>query len=177
MLLGYSTLAIAAKVYLNGVEISALRSQSFGDVDVILDARGDVFITSDRYAVEASEPPVAPLLDEASRVPAGVYWLVTENESARGHQVDVRVNGVLVRQLTAGAGQVILDLQPWLRLGPNQLALRSTSVDPSGGSFYVYVGVGSNQRGTVEIGTPLVQFGLGADRSTPRSQEYTLTIE
>jgi hypothetical protein len=53
----------------------------------------------------------------------------------------------------------------------------SNSVSPTGGSFFVYVGTGSNQSGTVVLDNPIVQFGVGNNRTGPYEREFTMSVD
>lgn len=109
-------------------------------------------------------------------VEAGRWWLVTEDSGSGGHAVDVVVNGVVAQTVRSGAPQLIFDLGPYLRRGENRVAMRSNSVDATGGTLYLYVGTGRNDSGTVIMDAPDIQFGLGTSRSGPYEREYTVTV-
>jgi hypothetical protein len=103
--------------------------------------------------------------------------MVTEDNGSTGHQVEIWVNGQLAQTVTSGQPQKIVDVGRWLRIGANQVLVKSSSTNPTGGSFYVYLGTGSDQSGTVVMDNPAVSFGVGSSRSGPYQREYTLNVD
>lgn len=226
MLWGWFMLSLAfagtPEVTLNGVDIRTLRDTRFKQVDVYIDADGNVHLTSDRYEVQveqdadaggmkmpprpaqpapapepvaasqASPPPstatagprVAP---DPTRVPAarvkgaavasGTWWLATEDNGSRGHEVRVYINGSLVKTVQSGQPQVIHDVSDALKVGPNDVMLLTRSLSPSGGGFYVYLGKGENRGGSVTLAQPDIQHGLGASRKGEDVRKFTLVVE
>lgn len=202
-----AALAGTPEVTLNGVDIRALRDTRFQQVDVYLDADGNIHLTSDHYEVQVQQGPdasgaptpakavrpaadpdpvrtaparVAPTASSTppgQAVPKGTWWLATEDNASRGHEVRVYINGTLVRTVRSGQAQVIDDVSRHLRTGPNQVMVMSRSLSPGGGGFYVYVGRGSNQDGSVTLEQPDIQFGLSASRKGDQVREYTLVVD
>jgi hypothetical protein len=107
---------------------------------------------------------------------AARWWLVTEDNASTGHTIEVYVNGALAHTVMSGGGQQILDLSDHLRPGANAVRMQSNSVSATGGAFYVYVGRGSNDSGTVVLEKPEIQYGLGASRKGPYSRDYQLVV-
>lgn len=122
----------------------------------------------------ASTTPAKP--PPVSRVPPGSWWLATEDNASRGHEARVYINGTLVRTVRSGDAQVIDDISSYLRSGDNTVMIQTRSLNPGGGGFYVYVGAGSNQGGTVTLAQPDIQHGLGPGRNGDDVREYTLTV-
>lgn len=60
LLLAWLGQALAADVYLNGVKASGLTNFELKDVNVRIDAHGDVYIDAPRYSIEVVSPPEAP---------------------------------------------------------------------------------------------------------------------
>ncbi len=193
MLWMFAPLAMAGSVYVNGVNVDALRNQTFANVTVYIDAQGNVRVDAPQYQIEVvgtpppptPSSPVRPLPPGAdvpapgkvdNGVPASRWWLVTEDNDTRGHQVDIFINGNRVRTLSSGQPQLIEDIGPFVRLGSNDVRIVSNSINPSGGSLYLYLGSGSNDSGTVVMDPPQVQFGVGASRNGPFERSYTLTV-
>ena len=50
------------------------------------------------------------------------------------------------------------------------------STAPTGGPLYVYIGRGRDNQGTVDMGTPDIQFGVGKSRSGGTSRTFTLEV-
>src|SRR5947207_3351629 len=102
---------LLASVYLNGVNVDALRSQKFDKCkSVRIDERGDVHLDCPGYQVEqqAALTP-APLVPSAvAAAMSRRYWLVTEEKDGAlaQYEVDVFLNGKFIRKIRAGEPQV-----------------------------------------------------------------------
>ncbi len=207
--------AFAGNVYINQVRVepSDLAGLELDEVDVRLDAQGNVWIDAEGYTVSpvgpdgtpvpaaetatapAPQPYVAPAPGPATgtarapvpgptpattpsgkAIPPGRWWLYVEDGGSTGHTVDVTINGTLVTTVRSGADPLILDVGKWLRPGTNTVSCRAMSTAPTGGPLYVFVGSGSDNNGTVEMGTPDVQFGVGRSRSGETSRTFTLEV-
>src|SRR5260370_40615876 len=82
---------LLASVFLNGVNIDSLRSQTFEKCKTVkIDERGDVHLDCPGYQVETQQPQPAPLVPSAPSAPPAVpaavasaitkhYWLVGED--------------------------------------------------------------------------------------------------
>ncbi len=123
----------------------------------------------------APPPPAAPT-GTPQVVPAR-WWMVTEDNGSVGHTIDIFINGQLVRTVGSGRPQQILDVGKWLRLGSNDVKIRSNSVNASGGTYYVYIGTGSDQSGTVVMENPMVQFGVASTREGSYDRTFTLDVD
>ncbi|MFZ5477823.1 MAG: hypothetical protein ACOZNI_13695 [Myxococcota bacterium] len=126
------------------------------------------------YAATPSYAPPAP----ATGVPVGQWWLVTEDNASTGHTIELVVNGTFVRRIVSGEPQLILDLAPFLRPGPNTIVLNALAgPQPGGGVFNVYVGKGSNLSGTIRIDNPEIRFARrSTDNASGTTKQYTLTV-
>jgi len=189
------SVALAGTVYVNDVDVSALRNTTLKNVTVQFDDKGDVHITAPQYEIQVvqpdgkssetttataagttPQPETTPPEPSGNGIPKGHWWAVTEDDGSQGHTVDVFVNGTQVLEVHSGDAQKIQDIGPYLKPGANQVTMRSTSQDASGGAMYVYVGTGSNDDGTLMMDTPKVQFGLGPTRSGPYERKYTVQV-
>ncbi len=184
-------LALAGNVYVNEVDVSALRNTTLTDVTVRFDAEGNVHITAPQYEIQVvtadSAPTAAPSptpkpttgpapAPAGAGLEAGRWWLVTEDDGSRGHSVEVSINGTPALTVRSGEEQRIEDLGPWLKPGTNRITMRSMSAAAGGGPLYLYIGGGTNESGTLVMETPTVQFGLGPTRDGPFEREYTLAV-
>ena len=186
--------ALAGNLYVNNVLVDprSIADVSFERVTVRVDAQGNLWVDAPGYRIEVQSPaptavatspvgagggvPVAPPPPAGAVTPAR-WWLVTEDAGTTGHTIQVFVNGQQAYTFRSGQPQTIVDVGRWLVVGPNQVKFVSSSVTPTGGSFYVYMGTGSNQSGTVVLDNPVVQFGLGMNRSGPYEREFTMTVD
>ena len=180
--------AMAGNLYVNNtlVDPRSMPNVALDKVNVRFDAQGNIFVDAPGYKIQVqgataavpapsvSTPPMPP---PASGVAPARWWMVTEDNGSTGHQVEIWVNGQLAQTVTSGQPQKIVDVGRWLRIGANQVLVKSSSTNPTGGSFYVYLGTGSDQSGTVVMDNPAVSFGVGSSRSGPYQREYTLNVD
>lgn len=104
------------EIYINGVRADRVADVEMQGVNLRFDEKGNLWIDAPNHRVEVEDAgPSQP----AAAVPAARYWLVTDDQDSSGHTIDVVVNGVLVRKIRSGEPQLILDLAPFLRSGPN----------------------------------------------------------
>jgi len=126
---------------------------------------------------DASQPAVVEPGPRAGVVPAGTWWLATEDNASRGHEIRVYVNGALVKTLKSGDAQVIEDISRHLKPGENKVMLQTRSLAAGGGGLYVYLGKGKNEGGTVTLSQPDLQHGLGASKQGDDVREFTLRVD
>lgn len=137
----------AVKVYLNGVDIDGVTSQTFNNCTVTLDARGDVFITAKGYQIQSvgggdlaaptaapsangSPVPTSPAAVNASAPMAANagpvkmhYWLFTET-AARGmaqYDIDLYINNRFVKRINYKDEQLVEDVTEFMRTGTNNV--------------------------------------------------------
>ncbi len=200
MVFWLASVAFAGNLYINGtlVDSRSISGVMLEQVDLKIDASGNIYVDAPGYKIEVVDPgsgavstPPAPALNPPPRpVPRAAgggptangvararWWLVTEDNGSVGHTIEIYVGGALRQTLQSGGPQRILDIGPWLSLGDNQLEMKSTSSNASGGTFYLYVGTGSDESGTVVMDDPQVQFGLGANRAGPYERSYSLAVD
>lgn len=197
--------AFAGHLYINGVFVdpATIAGVEMKDVDITFDAQGHIRVTAPGYKIEVQgnptppppprpgttapmpptattprpAPPAPPVAPPTSAVAAARWWMVTEDNGSAGHTLEVFVNGQLVRTVGSGQPQQIVDVGRWLKLGSNQVEVRSSSVNPSGGTYYVYIGTGSDQSGTVVMENPIVQFGVGSHRAGLTTRNFTIDVD
>lgn len=225
-----TAVAFAGNLYVNDVHVNPtdLQGMTLEDVDVAIDAEGNIRIAAPGYKIEvvtpapasapygqqpaygqpaqqpaygqpAQQPTQQPAYGQPVQPPAytgntatygappsapidpGVpqarWWLVTEDNGSSGHSVEVWINGRMAEVVRSGDPQRIVDVGRHLRLGSNEIQIKSNSAGGSGGSLYVYLGTGSDRSGTVVMDEPAVQYGLGASRVGPFERSYTLQVQ
>ena len=176
--------AHAVDIYVNGVLVTGLKDQVLEDVTVSFDAAGDVYIDAPQVRIGRSgtttrtvEPEEAPVV--VTDVPIGRWWLVARDHGSTGAEIDVRVNGDLVRVLRSGEPQVLVDLAPYLHRGENQVTLTARATGPvTGDPPQVWVGAGSNDSGVLELTRPEITFTPGEqDLAVGITQVHALVID
>jgi hypothetical protein len=182
--------ALARDVYLNGVDVSALRNQIFKNVTVSIDADGDIHMDAPGYKVEVVDPSAAEgrppaKADEGGPNPllAQRYYLVTAPTPGDKAQYDlaVSVNGVERRRIRNGSGQVIMEISAWLQRGDNAIEISAVknltdgrkSASPSD-RLDVLVGVGHEEGSIVKIDGVKVEFKCDASQIETVKRRYTL---
>ena len=167
--------ALAGTVYVNGVRADGLRDQHLEDVDVYIDAKGDIHIDAPQYRVEVEDASKEPAPPTASEVPRETWWVATEDHASDGQDCDLFVNGALAVRLRSGEAPVVVDLAPWLHHGSNTFEFQCGGGGPTGGSLVIHVGRGVNRGGTVVIDDPAFSMVRSA-RQPPTTRTFTLTV-
>jgi hypothetical protein len=136
-----------AAVFLNGVNIDGLTNQKIDGVTVVIDGKGDVYLTAANIKVQQvdvapatkpvvsppaappsppSPPAAAPATTAAVATPTGLaptkrYYLAAEHNGPgmAQYDIDVFINSVWVRRLLHSEGQVVLEITAQLKQGKN----------------------------------------------------------
>ena len=182
LLLALLAPAHAGAIYINGIRGDDLREKQFTDCTVRIDKDGNVWIDAPHYSIKVVEPTAT---DDAPAPPAGGvqvavarYWMVTEDNQSTGNVVEVFVNGVFARRIRSGDPQLILDVGPWLRPGANEIRMTALPGTPGGGIMHVYLGEGTNNRGTVKVEKLVVDFPRRAtDDAAGTTRTFTLQAQ
>lgn len=202
MTLALVAAAFAGSVYINGVRADVLPEMTLEDVTVRIDGAGNLYIDAPGYRARVVSPPAEPtsqtytppprVASAAPPVPAqaytpppsatpaavGTWWLVTEDNDSSGHQLEVLVNGTLVRRVRSGEPQLILDLSSFLRSGTNTVTITALpSPTLGGGVLNVYVGRGGNAGGTIRIDEPEIRYARRAsDPAAGGTRSFTVVL-
>lgn len=183
---------LVASVFLNGVNVDALRSQKFEKCRTVrIDERGDVYLDCPGYQVQqqpvtapSAAPALAPLLPSAvAAAMSKRYWLVSEEKDGASAQydVDVFINAKFVRKIKAGEPQVVLEITRYLHPGANKVLFAATkradaarkSASPA--SFIkLVVGEGDSGGNTVTIDNPLIESKRTAAETENVNEEFTI---
>lgn len=182
--------AWAGALYVNGVRADSLRNMELKDVDVRIDADGNIWVDAPRYTIEVvapgDPPPVAhtpappvtaPAPSSPGALAAGTWWLVSDDNSSTGQVVDVYINGVLVTTLRSGDPQLLMDVSRYLHRGNNQVLFTARPGQPGGGLLDLYLGSGSNDSGTLNLNTPEITFTRrSSDSANGASRQFELNV-
>lgn len=172
----------AGDLYINGIQANTLRNQEFKNVQVSIDANGDIHIDTDRYTVSVTDPvdvPAAQAPAAVQTVAPGQYWLITEDNASSGHVVEVRINGALVRTIRSGDPQLIVDLAQYLQIGDNTITIKALPGEYLGGGImHIYLGPGDNQTGVVHMEHPPIDFARrSSDNPAGTTRTWNLVVE
>jgi hypothetical protein len=179
ILLASGSSALARDVYLNGVKLDSsviVQSQTFPACEVVFDAQGDVHITAKGFKIDvkpsASETPAAPI--------SARYWLVSK-QAKKGlaqYDVDVFINGRLIKKVRAQDDPVILEVTRYVKPGSNAVKLvavksmgdKRLSSSPTD-TLEIVLGEGTVGGGTVSITRSLVSYVRSAHETKNFSDE------
>ena len=165
MVLAIASHGYARAVYLNGVDVSSLRSKTFKNATVTIDKYGNVRIDAPSYDVKVIDPKSSPNKqtknDKGGPNPALTkrYYLVTQPSSKYNgaYTFEVEVNGVTRRFVKAGEPQVIVEISKWLNKGKNEVVVtaKRDASPPSHSSNQtsLIVGEGHEENKIVKIDT------------------------
>ena len=119
--------ASARSVYLNGVDISEVRSQTFDKAKVVIDKDGNIRIDAPQYDVKVVP---STLNDRGGPNPAlkKKYYLATQPSKGSKVQYDfvIQVNGKDRRLVKVDGPQLIMEISAWLRKGTNDIKITAT---------------------------------------------------
>ncbi|MDP3504301.1 MAG: hypothetical protein Q8S33_28450 [Myxococcales bacterium] len=183
-----ATVASAADVYVNGVNVEGLSNQNFTKVNVTIDEKGNVHIDAPGYAVKK-------VTISADKQNTGVkeeglvtkkYFVVTEQNvlGRTEYDIDLYINGKFIRTLRSDDEQIVSDITKHFAPGKNQVLLQARKVlnqkdQPKSTRadhfFRVIIGEGTMTADQVTIETPLIKFERTASDSNDVRQEFSVT--
>jgi hypothetical protein len=177
--------AVAAEVYVNGVNVEGLVSQNFEKVNVRIDEKGNVYIEAPGYAVKRVTVPGV-----RTAVPEGTitrrYYLVTEQTQpgATDFDIDVFLNGKFLRSLASDEPQQVSEVTRSLKPGRNAVVLQAKKRPPGKDGprstskamvFRVILGEGVTKDDQLVIEQQLVTFTRTAAEPGDVAQEFSFT--
>ncbi|MCP4674818.1 MAG: hypothetical protein GY854_04755 [Deltaproteobacteria bacterium] len=188
-----SSAVYARSIFLNGVDISAVRGQTFKGASVTIDTNGDVRIDAPGYKVEVVDPEPTSASARNKQNKGGPnsslsnrYYLVTQPSPGGRAQYDftISVNGVEYKKIEADSSQLIMEISAWLHKGENEIVIKGTK-DLLGGrksssssdKVRVIIGVGHEEGKTVKIDSVKASVKADASQLSIVSKHYVLLAE
>lgn len=183
-----ATVASAADVYVNGVNVEGLSNQNFTKVNVTIDEKGNVHIDAPGYAVKkvtiSADKPNAAVKEEG--LVTKKYFVVTEQNvlGRTEYDIDLYINGKFIRTLRSDDEQIVSDITKHFSPGKNAVLLQARKVlgqkdqpksTRSEHFFRVIIGEGTMTADQVTIETPLIKFERTASDSNDVRQEFSVT--
>ncbi len=187
--------AHARTVHLNGVDISAVRNQTFKGATVTIDKNGNVLIDAPGYKVEVVDPPAAsssttapPKKNKGGPNPMlqKRYYLVTQPSPGGRAQYDfvISANGVEYKTIKAGSPQVIVEISAWLHKGENEVHVKCVK-NLAGGrkssattdEARVLIGIGHEEGKTVKIDKIKAKVKVDASQLSKVDKHFVLLAE
>ena len=187
LLAGLLPAVAAADVYLNGVDITGVRNQTFENATVRIDAQGNVHIDAPGYAVAGASPAsgAEPTPPRTGSI-AHRYFLVTSQNApgATQYDIDVYINAKWVRTLRSDEDQIVADITRFLQPGENRILLVARKNITGGRKshspghyFRVIVGQGNEGGNNVMIERALVDFKRTAADMDDVSKEFRIRVD
>ncbi len=183
-LLTASTTSQAQDIYLNGVKVNnAISNQEFKNAKVRFDAKGNVYLTVEGIKVyEEGKPSTG----QTAAIPADTYWLVaTQTQPGMTqYDIEVHVNGKLVKRIKNTKAQLIMDIAPFLRPGKNEISYTAIkdlsqtrkSFDENH-KFEVIVGRGKENKEGLVIEQTLARYQRTAKDVENHSKQFSFTVK
>lgn len=182
----FATSALAAEVYVNGVNVDGLTNHVFEKVTVRLDEKGNVQIEAPGYSVKKvslgpdrpAPPPVGSITQK--------YFLVTEQSpsGATEYEIDLFLNGKYLRTMKSGEEQLVTELTKQLKPGENKVIFQAKKkyANPAQPKslnaahvFRVIIGEGTTTHDAVTIDKQVVTFTRTAADVADATQEFSFT--
>jgi hypothetical protein len=124
-----SSVSQAGALYINGVRVDGMANIKLRNVDIDIDAQGDIHVTAKGYQVNVGETargadpqpakPQPPPARNAAQ-PTKYYLTMAQNGDPQW-DVDVFLNGTYVRRFSAGQTPPPIDVTKMIRPGDNSL--------------------------------------------------------
>jgi hypothetical protein len=111
----------AGALYINGVRVDGLANLQLKNVDLEIDAKGDLHVTAKGYQVNVSDAPTTPkpvTPPPRNAVQPTRYYLTLGQSGDPQWDIDVYLNNQLVRRFTAGQALAPIDVTRMIR--PNE---------------------------------------------------------
>ena len=177
-------LAAGAEVYLNGVDISGVRNQTFENATVRIDAQGNVHIDAPGYAVAGGSTAGASPATTSGSVEHRYYLITSQNApGATQYDIDVYINAKWIRTLGSDEDQIVADITRFLRQGENRILLVARKNITGGRKsrspshyFRVIIGQGNEGGNNVMIERALVDFKRTAADMDDVSKEFKIRV-
>lgn len=120
--------ALAASVFLNGVNIDGVTGQKFENVTVVIDDNGNVLITAKGYQVQTVSPTASATPAAESGPVTRRYFLVSESNAPgmAQYDIDVFVNAVWIKRISHEDPQTVLEITRHLKKGKNVVHFTAT---------------------------------------------------
>lgn len=166
--------AFAFNVFINGVKIERLEGQTFEKVTVKFDEKGDLRIDAPGYNVKVVEAG-------REAAPSQRYWLYVEQPpQGVGYELEVLVNGRLVRTVKSTEALVVAEVTSQLHVGKNSVLLSAKKVGKRGAAEAVLkamIAEGTEGPNTVALGASQLKFEAKASQTETLSQDFVVTAK
>lgn len=172
------------RVFINDVNVGAVRDLRLRNCTVDFDAAGDIRITAPDYVVRvpaSAKPEAAPAAPLDRK-----YWLTTEATPPGATQFDfyVWVNGTLVRTIRADESGLVVPLNQYLQQGKNSVGIKAVKriegarVSRSASDrFTILIGEGVGQGETLTLRDVFVRYNRTAADMSTYDDLHTIVVQ
>lgn len=190
--LGLVSTSFAAKVFLNGVEISStdITNRQLDDVQrVIIDENGDVHIIATGYDVQIQNPRQnqAPRNAESmARIAGEPYIALFVNDSSGSvpYTITLKINGDTVETFESDRHTTAIDVSGYMKIGQNDIQITAERVgrrtgQASDAQMRLLVGPGSNDGRRATVRRIRASLDIDADETERRviaEQSFTIDV-
>lgn len=165
----------AGRIYFNGTDVSNDRNKRYNNVNVVVDTKGDVYITTPT----ATQPQANAAAGMQKR-----YLLLTQFSQVRAdYDIDIWINKKFYKRVLAHADQVADDITQLLVPGANKIAVQATkttaygAIPPPADAFVeLLVGEGERSGPQVKMNKVLVSFRRTGDETQTFTKHYEINV-
>ena len=177
------SVALAASVFLNGVNIDGVKGQKFENCTVVIDESGNVLITAKGYKVQTVTPKSPTTPTTATGPVSRRYFLVSETNfpGMVQYDVDVFINAVWIKRISHEDPQTVLEITRHLKRGKNVVHFTATKSmgaarRSSSPQHYLKVIIGEGNMGgnNVMIDNPLLEYKRTAKEIKNFSEDFEI---
>lgn len=188
----FASSALAAKLFLNGVDITDVANKTFTNVkQVRVDGEGDIYIDAPQYEVKVMETGGSSSASKTSGAanPAGLsgkYFLATQGPAKRvQYKLTVKINGEKRLVIGATESSVIEEITGWLKKGKNTIRItaekklgeRGHVMKDKADELKLLIGRGHEENKIVKIDSLKATFKCNASTTNTFTKEYTLVAQ
>lgn len=185
---------LARSVYLNGVDITHVKEQTFRNSTVHIDKDGNIHIDAPGYKVrvvdddddaaaarQARPAETAKAAGGANPALSMRIYMTTMPSALAQYDLLITVGGVQRKLIKAGQPQVIMEISAWFRSGKNAVEVQAIK-NMEGGrrsnspkdSVGLIIGAGREEDKVVKIQSVFVDFKANASQIVNRTETYTV---
>lgn len=184
------TSVFAAKLYLNGVEITDVKNKTFTKVKAVkVDKKGNIHIDAPQYEVkvlETGDSQSGQSSISGSENFANLsekYYIATKGEGHRAqYKLIVKINGIQRLVIPPQNSSVIEEITGWLKKGKNTIHIAAEKkIGPEGrlsnaksDQLELLIGKGHEEKKIVKIDSLKAKFQCDASRTNSYTKEYIL---
>ncbi|NUN14431.1 MAG: hypothetical protein HUU55_12445 [Myxococcales bacterium] len=127
VLLGCTTTATAADIYINGVKVGAIADLQLNNCNIRFDSRGDLHITAPGYQVAGGPTQTTAGVSNTAPVLQNNYFLTTTatKPGAAQYRFELYINGNKVREFSSLDSGLALSLNTYLTKGKNTVGIKA----------------------------------------------------